>query len=1179
MSKVFRFHNGNNNIEDWQITEAYGSNAISAIQDPAGESASREITSIPSPFARIDLIQTAFRRLNESRQVDGDSIYHKMVSDTLDVAELFFNLDRFQDRLKLVVWDKHQDLKELLNSSNPKHKRLGETLKLYLDQDKDAHNFDSLNSIYLLDYYQGGPRKMNIIGGTSPSTLFFTSANDLSYVNIQFGIKKVFSSQYQALYQRDIEFQKYLYGMQKHWTGFQSKFHEIDGYLNENYSRLRDDVKQAIQGLTEAEFNNAYTPITIGGDGNMVEVLGFPIRKKIAKPTNIADQSDFVIASDKYEGLKPLVLPNEKFSNKLQYTTDHWDANLKAPHVDTRDMSERKLPFVGDQYPYLTVSDLLEPYLIRTVYPLQKSAYFDGNLSAEKSFTKGFILPIKKAFFDYFDTDFLLGHTANGQPAFEMRLGAGGGVTVTLRVPVKKGTVSFQRIYYPSSNELSIEEADIENNKGIIVENQFSLTTFPFYKLPADYNQVYRIALMDRDVLPLTKSRRYSLSFFKNRAGGKGADLGAANANAETTIKAEKSRSRKSADGLSSHFYVLEDDFDYMVVKDGAGHQGIVLPLFEKIEPGTESFTFAVDFGTTNTHIEYRKNDLDPQPFEIGEDDLQMASLHDPKIEETDISLSGTGAAALILTLPHEFLPLKVGRKLQYGFPTRTAIHYNDATDFTSSTYALADLNLSFTYEKELIPKNIKFDTNLKWSDFKANTKELKKVDAYFENLMLLIRNKVILNGGNPDKTDLVWFYPSSMLPFKIGMMEFKWENLFSRYITDKRSPMKLSESIAPFYYFKNRLGVTATERPVVSIDIGGGTSDMVVYTKNRPEVLTSMRFAANTIFGDAYNSNPALNGFVKKYTEKFKDLGIVSYYLPKLQRSDDIAGFFFSLENNRDLQKRNHDASFAKELRQDADFRMVFLLFYSAIIYHLAKLMKAKGLDKPAYITFSGTGSKVIDFADPRPKLKGLGKLTEAIFSEVYTAAGLGTSETDGDGRPDEDVDILAASADALAANKAVHPMDGAIELKQYENPKEITCKGGLMIDEEIEIEDIKSVLLGDEKNTLLEDKALTYSDINNELTDSVLVEYNNFIDLFFKLHQDMNFSKEFGANPSTITLAQTVLRSKAKEFLLLGIEQQLKELNEDQNVEISDSLFFYPLVGVLNKLAFNIYEEEEVQ
>jgi len=1167
MSKVFRFHNGNDNIEDWQVTEAYGNHAISSIQDPAGESASRQITSIPSPFARMDLIQRAFARINESRKLEGSTIFHKMVSDALDVAELFFNVDRFADRLSLMVWDKHQDLQALLRSDNPKHRRLGETLKLYLEQDKQAHNFDELSSIYLLNYTAGGPFKMNIIGGTSPSTLFFTSANDLSFVDIQFGSKRVFSTTYLPLYKRDIEFQKYFFGLQKHYPAFNRKFKEVDDYLNTNYALLSEEVRQHIQHGTEADFYNSYQELTLGGDGHKVEVLGFPLRKRVNTPSNIADRSDFVIVSDKFEGVKPLVLPNEKFTGRLMYTSDYWDANLKAPHSDPHELGDRKLPFVGDRYPYLTVSDFLEPYVIRTVYPIQKSKYFDGNFSSTQQTTKGFILPIKKEFFDFFDVSYLSGFTKEGRPVFEMRSGAGGGLTVTLRIPVKKGYISFQRIYYPAANELSMEQAYPEQNKGVIIENQFSLTTFPFYRLTGGHPNVYRVALLDRDVLPLTKSRRYSLKFFKN--------------NQEIDVRAEKPRSRKQTDGLSSHFYVLEDAFDFMELSDGTGHRGLIVPLFKEIEPGTEKFTFAVDFGTTNTHIEFRKGDADPVPFEIGDEDLQMASLHDPSVEDTDISLSGTGAAALILTLPHEFLPLRLGPKHPHSFPTRTAIHYNEATDFATNTYALADLNLSFTYERELIPKNIKFDTNLKWSDFKANSKELKKVDAYFENLMLLIRNKVMLNGGDPDQTQLVWFYPSSMLPFKIGMMEFKWENLFKRYISDKHPPMKLSESIAPFYYFKNRLGVTATDRSVVSIDIGGGTSDMVVYRKNRPEVLTSIRFAANTIFGDGYNSNPALNGFVKKYSERFKDLGIVSYYLPKLQRSDDIAGFFFSLENNRDLQKRNIDASFARELHQDADFRIVFLVFYSAIIYHLAKLMKAKGLDAPAYITFSGTGSKVIDFADPRPKLKGLSKLTEEIFamnmigeskpeSQASTSFHA-NSAADATMLPHLSTDETPGIGDSVQ-NRGNSAREVSIELKQYENPKEITCKGGLMIDEEIEIEDIKSVLLGDTTNRLIENQPLEYKDISEELIESVLKEYRFFIDQFFGLHTRLNFSKEFGVNPATISIAQEALTAKAKEYLLLGIEQRVKELNDDESVAITESLFFYPLIGGLNALAFAV-------
>lgn len=56
MAHVFRLYTagGNDNIEGWNDSNGYGTKAISSISDPEGGSCKREITSIPSPFARID---------------------------------------------------------------------------------------------------------------------------------------------------------------------------------------------------------------------------------------------------------------------------------------------------------------------------------------------------------------------------------------------------------------------------------------------------------------------------------------------------------------------------------------------------------------------------------------------------------------------------------------------------------------------------------------------------------------------------------------------------------------------------------------------------------------------------------------------------------------------------------------------------------------------------------------------------------------------------------------------------------------------------------------------------------------------------------------------------------------------------------------------------------------------
>ncbi len=84
------------------------------------------------------------------------------------------------------------------------------------------------------------------------------------------------------------------------------------------------------------------------------------------------------------------------------------------------------MPGARIQYPYLTVSDFLEPYLIRLVYPINKDKFFDGNVNTEVGDdSKGFLLPLKKRFFDYFTPNDLLA-ASPGKPTIEMMQGVAG---------------------------------------------------------------------------------------------------------------------------------------------------------------------------------------------------------------------------------------------------------------------------------------------------------------------------------------------------------------------------------------------------------------------------------------------------------------------------------------------------------------------------------------------------------------------------------------------------------------------------------------------------------------------------------------------------------------------------------------------------------------------------------
>lgn len=68
MSKIFRLQSqGSQTITGWGDSQKYSTNAINQIVDPNGSSAAKEITSIPSPFARIELVKTAFKKVISTR--------------------------------------------------------------------------------------------------------------------------------------------------------------------------------------------------------------------------------------------------------------------------------------------------------------------------------------------------------------------------------------------------------------------------------------------------------------------------------------------------------------------------------------------------------------------------------------------------------------------------------------------------------------------------------------------------------------------------------------------------------------------------------------------------------------------------------------------------------------------------------------------------------------------------------------------------------------------------------------------------------------------------------------------------------------------------------------------------------------------------------------------------------
>lgn len=1110
--KVFRLHQEGSLLADWHESKEYDDGVIPNIIDPAGATAKRQITSIPSPFARIDLVKTAFQYIVNNGQLDGDTIYHRMVSECFDIGEIFFNIDKLKNKVRIISWDRKHDLEALLKSSNGKHQLLGKTLELYLSQDAKAYNFAGLHKIYLLQYLENG----KILGGTSPITLFFSAANDLNFVDIKFLDDKLFDDHYHPLYKRDKNYQKFL----NHYViAYRSLFNDMKAFndyleLSNQKANIVNEVKQ----LKPEDFRGAYSELETLKTGEVVEILGFPLRKQKAEDLQrqIAEKSEFVIDSKKYLEHKPLVLQNH-FNKCLNYTNRLWDSHISVPYYDPAPIPQRILPACDIQYPYLTVSDFLEPHLIRLSYPINKNAFQTGHLSPDGG--NGYLLPLKKAFFDFFDTHELLNKRIGGKPMLEMHQ-EGKQVMVSLHIPIKNPQehITFKRVYEESDTALG----DELGNKGKIIEKTFSVVIFPCFRVRDIDNNHYRVMLIDTT----EGETDFQLKFHANAA------------NTGLSPKHEAQRSDKSQNvDVTTRFFVLEQNFDYIQVGH-AGAAGIIIPKFKDISQGHEAFTFAVDFGTTNSHIEYKTENKEACPFEITDADCQIATLHDPNLQGISRSL-----APITRQFLHEFIPYTLAATSDFKFPQRTVLAQSATWAPPSIPFVLAEFNIPFTYEKHTIPKDSKLVTDLKWSNYDAELSKAR-ITAFLEVLALLIRNKILLNGGNLAKTQLVWLYPSSMSRTKVAVLEKIWtKDLCQTYIHEKMQPKKLLEAIAPFYYYKKAHSVFAENQPVASVDIGGGTTDIVIFQNDKPIISTSFKFAGNTVFGDGYGGGLANNGFYRHYSKKVMDylkedpdLTQAIKDIERADKSEDVITAFFSLETNIGLRSRNNiTLPFSDWLADDKRLKIVFLVFHSAIIYHLALFMQANKLAPPHTITFSGTASKILNLADRTQNLESLAKLSQHIFGNVY-----GQKE----------------------------PLK--ITLEQCGLPKEITCKGAILAMGVEHPDDMKSIYIGGRG---IAKEKVTYGDIkDNDIQDAIVKEVERFIELFFDLHNKMNFKDYFDIEPSLLSGSKTILKEKLDTYLQTGCRLKLEEAKGCESEAIDETLFFYPLVGALHGLASKI-------
>lgn len=1140
-------------IVDWSNSSAttYNHGYVDAIDDAT--TTQKEITSIPSPFARIELVKEAFGKimpqtLNQlsvdqvRNYLSGNTIYHKMVSDTLDVAQIFFAYPTMQDKVDIIVWDKNKQLQELQESFDQNHQIVGKSLDMFISQDalgNDPYNFGKMKNIYILKYKGPGQKQMHIIGATSPATLFFSTANNEESISKQicFGTDYAFDSRYSSLDKRDPEFLKYMFAFRYSNPSFNHDYPEVAKYLDAVYYVLDNNLKNEINNIqnqcmstipgTQNFVDKTYESLSVNINTTTsfdVEINGVSFH---CKKAIVNGHTDFEIASEKNVDTRPLVLPvvNGNAYENLEYYGSKFGRSFDIPYFDKLPLAQRRLPGINIQHPYLTISDFLDDKIVRLPSEIKSTDYFDGNYQSQNGKKEGYLLPILDTFFDYFSSDYLLGLAPSGKKAFEIKQVASG-VEVALRIPIIGGEIEYKRIY-----TLDVK-SDKENNKGAIIvpDEDLAIGVFPPVKFNQESDAHYRlIILSDISLNADSKCVCYS-----NQLGSFTPDYVTRNVDIQ--------------DEFSSKVYLIDGKtFDFARItlvspngKERIGN-GLLIPKFKK-RAGSSALTFAIDLGTSNTHIEYSSSNSElPKPFEFGTDQPQLSLLF------------STESASVMEHIRGEFIPESIGKNENCHFPMRTVLCIDKVNSGHNGTgqgsyEPFGNASPAFLYNQKIVgTKYNEYVTNLKWSQ--ANPENEQRIRCYIESLFMMIRTKVVQEGASIQQTQIKWFYPISMSALKKGLFERLWMAAYKKYFNPLSAPIAITESVAPYSYFqKTRSDVTN----IVTIDIGGGTTDIVVADTNGVKCISSMRFAADALFGNGLVSaqNGELNGIIRQCKDEFISKLNGNSDLQDLLKqktennygnSSEVASFLFSLVDNEKIKNdaMSDDVDFNAYLMRNSNMKIVFFIFYTSIIYYLANLMKSRGLSVPANIAFSGNGSKVVSVLSPNKS--SLEKLTKHIFRLVF------------DSDIDTDINLIINSV----------------------NPKEATCKGGLFLSREpANIESSKCILIT--KDALCDQE--TYADVRGMYDDIVrdVRAYFNFIALKLARIQGFSLSNEFGIDKKQLDLAAKCFNENLSTYVEKGVGLKIDTSDVSMEDKLEEPLFFYPIIGVINDLSNRICNDE---
>lgn len=1145
MGEILTIHSNRKTEENfWFKSHKYDSSKIDLISDPTGGDFQKLLTAVPSPFARLHLFETAFTLAIKNFDEIKENIFHKMVSGCFDLFEIVYRIDELKaskNTISIKSFNIEQKLHSLNSSNYKEHKDLSEVFKKYYLSNKKLQEFK--NSFFII-YFNNTP-----IGGSSPFTIFFTSPETNNLPIKRTNGEPYFTKQVN-LWDREEDFLISLFSL---FSIKNSKIREsaeyVFKYLEKSLNFFRDEkIKLKLQNILQKNDgigSNYDFSFLIDDNGSRIKILDTEIYikniqnvGKIDSPLEIKwDYPPKFLKNDK---IKPLVLIEGK---------DHQNkpTMIKIPTKlgdISKELYDRILPTNNLKYPYIVVSDFLEDYLIRVNYPINHKCFvipeFD-NINKDED--NGFLLPIKKEYFDFFQPQRLSKSLKIIKKSTDSYL-------VELKIPVIDGEVVFKKHYYENPQQ---------QDAGKVLTADIYFAFYPLFKVKNNnkFNNFYKIMFVDGE----QTYKEVDLNIYVDQ-NIKLSD----NINAGKFYKKVIRNEKREGDYAGSIYYETNCPYNFLEVTlkeeeaDSKIIKGIILPKWNEIELGNKQFNVAVDFGTTNTHVvllEEKSNEKTiPQTLTIDENDLQTILFNiikqkpDKSLSENYERLNSKVENRLFGRLKHEFIPsiIGAGNNPIYKFPIRTAV--STSSNFNAAnSQLLGNINVSFIFDKARTRSDENITTDLKWeiTEYENET----KVKEYIKEILFIVRNKILLNQGNPENSKIVWFKPLSLYKGHQTYYEKIWNELYNVIFRNENNlsaeTICITESCAPYFYYSAQNEVLS-KNPVLSIDIGGGSTDVSFFLNDKPQFGTSFNFAGNSIWNPGLERRHQVRdeGIFIRYGKDFNEK--VVKRLEEQGESELKELFNEPTENIFDRYFTcDHKLKFTDELSRDPNIKFLILLHFSSIIYFCCELLKHKNLNKPEYICLSGRGSKYLSITDPSRDLRLINGYINNFIEDIF-------------GRNDNYKVKLLRKADT---EKEATSLGGLFYLERNRNNNN-------------KLEDVAfSENYYGEKDP--EFKELNYSQLKNDkkLINSINQNVKKFINIFFDQNDKFNFEQNLTIKLDIeLKTLQKYCLDSSYEFLEKGLAKRMQTSKESDYV--NEPLFFYPIISMIYELSKMFYDNQ---